>query len=190
MVYIDSCEKCSNDCESGMRCGGFPHKFCGKNMVSYYCPITQGAYEVSLETARNEYGFYGKAFEELDIKENYGKFQDIVEHLAILRSTYHFEPFTSNEVFSLNGADYIEFSIRNPEYNVFQVKYRQQTTHGGYYGGSSNHRIVGYCDTIRITVDNHMIGLVGNCEVFDLEDNHINYGVSEGVYSVGYKHLK
>ena len=190
MVYIKSCENCTCDCENGMTCGGFPHKFCGKNMVSYFCPVNQGSHEVSLETARKEYGYYGKAFEELDIKEDYGKFQDIVENLAMLRSTYHFEPFSVNEVFSLGGADYIEFAIRNSEYNVFQVKYRQQTTHSGYYGGSCHHRIVGYCDTIRITVDNHMIGLVGHSEVFDLEDNHIDYGVSEGVYSVSYKHLK
>ena len=188
MVYIDSCEKCTNDCESGMRCGGFPHKFCGKNMVSYYCAINGGAYEVSLETARNKYNYRGKAFEELGINGNYGKFQDIVEDLCMLRSTHLFEPFTSTEMFG--NPKYIEFHIRNPEYNVFQVSYRNKTTNFSYYGGSSNHRIVGYCDTIRITEDNHMIGLVGHREVFDLEDNHIDYGASEGVYSVGYKHLK
>ena len=188
MVYIDSCEKCKNDCENGMRCGGFPHRFCGKNMITYYCPITGGAYEVSLETARNKYGYYGKAFEELDINRDYGKFQSVVEHLAVLRSTYRFKQFSANEVCS--NPNYIEFKVRNSEYAVFQVTYREATTDFSYYGGSSNHSVVGYCDTIRITEDNHMIGLVGHREVFDLEDNHIKRGVCEGVCSVSFRHLK
>ena len=188
MVFIKSCETCNNDCENGMRVSGLPHRFCGKNMVSYFCHIKQGSYEVSLTDARNKYGYRGKAFEELDIKEDYGIFQDVVEDLAMVGVT---KPFTTNEVFSLNGADYIEFSINLPEYSVFQVNYRQRTTHGGYYGGSHSHRIVGYCDTIRITVDNQMIGLMGgHNEVFRLTDNHIDYGASEGVYSVAFKHLK
>jgi len=190
MVFIDTCNNCKNDCENGMTVNGFPHEFCGKNVVSYHCPINQGIYDVSLETARNKYDYYGKAVNELNLKDEYGVFQDVVENLCMLLSTYHFKPFTFTEVCCLDGADYVEFCIRNNEYSVFQVSYRNKTKDFSYYSGSSNHRIVGYCDTIRITVDNHMIGLIGNNEVFDLENNHIDYGVSEGVYSVSFKHLK
>ena len=187
MVFIKSCENCKNDCENGMGVNGLPHKFCGKLMLGYFCPINQGIYEVSLETARKHYGYRGKAFEELDIREDYGIFQEVVENLAMIGVN---KPFSTNEVFSLNGADYIEFSINLPEYSVFQVNYRQKTKDFSYYGGSCNHRIVGYCDTIRITVDNQMVGLIGHKEVFRLTDNHIDYGSSEGVYSVSFRHLK
>ena len=56
MVYIDSCEKCKNDCENGMTVSGLPHKFCGDTVLNYFCPINQGIYVTSLETARNNYG--------------------------------------------------------------------------------------------------------------------------------------
>ena len=182
MVFIKSCEKCKNDCENGMTCAGIPSKYCGGNTVSYFCPIHQGAYIISLETARNNYGFKGKAFEELDIINNYGKFQDIVERLSMVGVN---KPFTTNEVCS--KPDYIEFHINLPEYSVFQVSYMQQSYSNS---GCSHRRIVGYCDTIKITVDNQMIGLIGSNEVFRLTDNHIDYGASEGVYNVAFKHLK
>ena len=84
MVYIDSCEKCKNDCESGMTISGLPHQFCGENVIDYFCPTNQGIYTISLKNARKNYGYKGKAFNELDIRDNYGKFQDIVETLSMI----------------------------------------------------------------------------------------------------------
>lgn len=186
MVFIASCEKCSNDCETGMSISGLPHKFCGKDMINYFCPINQGIHSVSLETAREDYGYKGKSFYECNINGDYGKFQDIVESLTMLGVN---KPFTVTE-FSDGENKSVEFKIGLSEYYVFQVGYAHHTTHNGYFQGISNKRIVGYCDKIRISENGEFIGYVGNSEVVNLSENHRDYGPYEGRYSVHFKSFR
>lgn len=183
MVFIGSCERCNNDCESGMRISGLPHEFCGQKVVSYFCPINQGIYDVGLETARKEYGYRGKSFDECDVNGDYGKFQDIVETLTMVSVN---KPFNTTE-YSNGKSKFVEFKIGLPEYYVFQVWYAHHTTHNGYFQGISNRSIVGYADKIVVNEDGGMVGYVGCREVFNLEENHRDYGPYEGKYSVYFK---
>lgn len=183
MVYIDSCERCSNDCGSGMRVSGLPHHFCGKMMIDYFCPINQGIHTISLKTARERYGYTGKSFDECDVVGDYGKFQDIVETLTMVSVN---KPFTTTE-YSNGENKWVEFKIGLSEYYVFQVWYAHHTTHNGYFQGVSNRRIVGYCDKIVVSENGEMCGYVGNSEIFKLSENHRDYGAYEGRYSVVFK---
>lgn len=183
MVFIDSCIKCKNDCENGMRISGLPRQFCGKMTLSYFCPINQGIYDVSLETARAKYGYAGKSFEECDVNGDYGKFQDIVETLTMVSVN---KPFTTTEY--TDGVNkFVEFKIRLSEYYVFQVWNGEHTTHNGYFQGVSNRYVVGYCDKIKVTELGEMIGYVGVREVFRFDDNHIDRGATEKRYTVVFK---
>jgi len=174
MVYINSCEKCKCDCENGMILGGVPHKFCGENMVSYFCPINQGAYQVSLETARKNYGYNGKAFDELDVNYTYGEFQNLVETLCMISVN---KPFRFSEVFCPDG-NYIEFKVNLSEYSVFQI----------LFTGRGQRDVRGFCDKIIITTDGELIGFVGYREVVRISGN--SYLGDKNVYNVVFKHLK
>ena len=174
MVFIDSCEKCKNDCENGMIVSGLPHQFCGDTVLNYFCPINQGIYVISLETARNNYGYNGKSFDELDVNYDYGEFQDVVETLCMVSVN---KPFSFSEVFSPSG-NFIEFKVNLSEYGVFQIMYT----------GRGQRYVKGFCDKIRITVDGELIGFVGHREVIRLTDN--SYLSDKNVYRVIYKHLK
>lgn len=184
MVFIDNCSHCKNDCENGMRVNGLPHMFCGKMIISYFCPIKQGIYDVGLETAREKYGYRGKSFEECDVNGDYGKFQDIVETLTMISVN---KPFTTTEYSNGQGEKFVEFKIGLPEYYVFQVWYAHHTTHNGYFQGVSNRSVVGYVDKIVVKESGECIGYVGSREVFNLDENHRDYGPYEGRYSVYFK---
>lgn len=186
MVYIDSCVRCSNDCESGMTISGLPHKSCGEYIINYFCPINQGIYSISLKTARENYGYTGKSFEECDINGDYGQFQDVVETLTMVSVN---KPFTTTE-YSNGKSKFVEFKIGLPEYYVFQVWYAHHTTHNGYFQGVSNRSIRGYCDKIVISESGEMKGYIGCSEVFNLGENHRDYGAYEGKYSVYFKVLR
>lgn len=185
MVFIDSCSYCKNDCSDGMIISGLPHEFCGKMIISYFCPINQGIYDVNLKTAREKYGYTGKSFDECDVNGDYGKFQDIVETLTMISVN---KPFTTKE-YSNGFEKLVEFKISEllSEYYVFQVWYAHHTTHNGYFQGVSNSYIVGYVDKIVVKERGECIGYIGSTEVFNLDDNHRDYGPYEGRYSIYFK---
>ena len=143
-------------------------------MVSYFCPIRQGTYEVTLETARSKYDYRGKAFEELDVNYTYGEFQDVVETLCMVSVN---KPFRFTEYCSPSG-NFIEFEVNLSEYSVFQIVF---TARGQY-------DVRGFCDKIQITTDGELIGFVGHREVIRLKDN--NYLGDRNVYNVLFRHLK
>ena len=169
MVYIDSCEKCKTDCENGMRVSGLPHQFCGNTVLNYFCPIYQGISSVSLETARNNYGYKGKSFDELNVDYEYGQCQKIVETLCMISVN---KPFRFTE-YTLSGGDHLmEFKVNLSEYSVFQI----------LYTGRGQRDVRGFCDKIHITSDGELIGFVGLREVIRL--SYLDD------YNVIFKHLK